>query len=415
MLVQQAASPQLSSLSAPWQAVGPNQVASIAYGNVTGRVTAIAIDPADTSGNTVYIGTTGGGVWKSTNATGPSASVTFVPLTDTLPVFSANAGTAAIPSLSIGAISVQSGVILAGTGDPNDASDSFYGSGLLRSADNGVTWTLIQNSQDGLSGKHLFSGLGFAGFAWSTVTPGTVVAAVSQAAEGVLVNAPDATNSVMGLYYSTDAGVTWQMSTLMDGSQTVQTPKPSGGDLGGRAATAVVWNPIRQRFYAAVRYHGYYESADGVTWTRLANQPGLGLTTTACPPDPGSIGSTTCPIFRGALATYVACLAPTAAAVRSFSVNSCRRPRWRSAMVVRSYRRQTTTLRSPLSRRDQTARPKTRFCISGQRISIAVLLLRGACCGTPRTRSTDVRRQRRSRQRSMRLPRWRPRRNHLCT
>ncbi|NYF50096.1 choice-of-anchor D domain-containing protein [Tunturiibacter gelidoferens] len=302
MLVEQAASPQLSSLSAPWQAVGPNQVASIAYGNVTGRVTAIAIDPADPTGNTVYLGTTGGGVWKSTNAAGPSASVTFVPLTDTLPVFSANAGTAAIPSLSIGAISVQSGVILAGTGDPNDASDSFYGSGLLRSADNGVTWTLIQDSQDGVAGNHLFSGLGFAGFAWSSATPGTVVAAVSQAAEGVLVNAPDATNSVMGLYYSIDAGVTWQMSTIMDGSQTVQTPLPSNGDLGGRAATAVVWNPIRQRFYAAVRYHGYYESADGVIWTRLANQPGQGLTTAACPVAPTSIGSTSCPIFRGALA-----------------------------------------------------------------------------------------------------------------
>jgi len=73
MLMQRAASSQLSSLSAPWQAVGPNQVASIAYGNVTGRVTAIAIDPADTTGNTVYLGTTGGGVWKSTNAAGPSA------------------------------------------------------------------------------------------------------------------------------------------------------------------------------------------------------------------------------------------------------------------------------------------------------------------------------------------------------
>jgi hypothetical protein len=302
MLVQQAASPQLSSLSAPWQAVGPNQVASIAYGNVTGRVTAIAIDPADPTGNTVYLGTTGGGVWKSANAAGPSGSVTFVPLTDTLPVFSANTGTAAIPSLSIGAISVQSGVILSGTGDPNDASDSFYGSGLLRSADNGVTWTLIQNSQDGVAGNHLFNGLGFAGFAWSSATPGTVVAAVSQAAEGVLVNAPDTTNSVMGLYYSIDAGVTWQMSTIMDGSQIVQTPQPSNGDLGGRAATAVVWNQVRQRFYAAVRYHGFYESADGVTWTRLANQPGQGLTAGACPADPTSIGSTSCPIFRGALA-----------------------------------------------------------------------------------------------------------------
>jgi len=239
MLAQQAATPQSSGLSAPWQLVGPSQVASLSYGNVTGRATSIAIDPADGTGNTVYVGTTGGGVWKSTNAAGPAANVIFTPLTDTLPVFSANAGASAIPSLSIGAISVQSGVVLAGTGDPNDASDSYYGSGLLRSPDGGLTWTLIQNSQDGVNGNHSFSGLGFAGFAWSSTTAGTVVAAVSEAAEGVLVNAPDEINSVMGLYYSTDAGVTWHMSTIMDGSQTVQTPQPSGEDLGGRAATAV--------------------------------------------------------------------------------------------------------------------------------------------------------------------------------
>src|SRR5258708_28785292 len=37
MLAQQAASPQLSSLSTPWQPIGPNQVARIAYGNLPGR------------------------------------------------------------------------------------------------------------------------------------------------------------------------------------------------------------------------------------------------------------------------------------------------------------------------------------------------------------------------------------------
>src|SRR6201999_4208510 len=141
----------------------------------------------------------------------------------------------------------------------------------------------------------------FAGFAWSSMTSGTVVAAVSQAAEGVLVNAEDTTNSVMGLYYSNDAGITWHMSTVMDGSQIVQTPQPPGVDR-GRAATAVVWNPVRQRFYAAIRYHGYYESADGAIWTRLTHQPGTGLTTTACPTAPGTQGSAACPIFRGALA-----------------------------------------------------------------------------------------------------------------
>ncbi|WP_348269860.1 choice-of-anchor D domain-containing protein [Edaphobacter paludis] len=293
--------PRIRDLNAVWQPLGPNQVASLAYGNVTGRVTAIAIDPADTSGNTVYLGTTGGGVWKSTNAAGPSASVSFTPLTDTLPVFSANAGTAVIPSLSIGAISVQSGVVLAGTGDPNDATDSFYGSGILRSIDGGLTWTIVQQSQDGAAGDHSFTGLGFAGFAWSSTSPDTVVAAVSQAAEGNVVNAVDTTYSVMGLYYSTDAGATWQMATIMDSGQFVQRPLP--GDSGGNnAATSVVWNPIRQRFYAAIRYHGYYESPDGATWTRLANQPGASLSLTACPSNAGGVGSTSCPIFRGALA-----------------------------------------------------------------------------------------------------------------
>src|SRR5262249_46089528 len=53
-------------LTASWQPLGPNTVQTALYGNVTGRVTAIALDPNDATGNTVYLGTTGGGVWKST-------------------------------------------------------------------------------------------------------------------------------------------------------------------------------------------------------------------------------------------------------------------------------------------------------------------------------------------------------------
>ena len=306
LLAAQAAQPNAISLSAAWQPVGPAQVLTPAYGAVTGRVTAIAIDPSDATGNTVYLGTTGGGVWKSTNAAGPPASVSFTPLTDTLPVFSANSGSSALPSLSIGAVSVQPGTqnptVLAGTGDPNDNLDSYYGSGLLRSVDGGSTWTLIQGSLDGVAGNHSFTGLGVAGFAWSTATSGLVVAALSDAAEGDLVSAPDPNNSVRGLYYSTDGGVTWQMATVRDGSQTVQTPLPSGQNQGGNAVTSVVWNSIRARFYAAVRYHGYYESLDGITWTRLTQQPGPSLTLTACPTNPGATGNPACPIFRGALA-----------------------------------------------------------------------------------------------------------------
>ena len=294
--------PRTATLSAAWTPVGPAQVLSSTFGLVTGRVSALAIDPADPSGNTVYLGATGGGLWRSTNAAGPAAAVTFTPLTDSLPVFSANAGSSGNPSLSIGAIAIGGGVLLAGTGDPNDATDSYYGAGLLRSVDNGATFTLIQGSQDGVAGNHSFFGLGVAGLAFSSANPQLVVAAFSQAAEGTLVNAPDALNSVMGLYYSTDAGVTWHMASLFDGSQTVQQPLPSGGNGGGNAVTAVVWNPIRKLFLAAVRFHGYYSSPDGETWTRLTAQPGTGLTTAACPPGTNGPGSAACPIFRGALA-----------------------------------------------------------------------------------------------------------------
>ncbi len=297
-----SARPQLSSLSAAWLAVGPGQVASLAYGKISGRVSSIAIDPEDVTGNTVYLGTTGGGVWRSSNAAGPAGSVSFTPLTDNLPVFSGNAGSSGTASLSIGAISVQTGgIVLAGTGDPNDASDSYYGSGILRSPDGGLTWTLIQNSQDGATGLHSFTGLGFAGFAWSTTNPSLVVAAVSQSAEGVIVNDP-IQSSVMGLYVSNDAGLTWRMATISDGSQVVQTPIGLGGNAGGVAATAVVWNPVRQRFYAAVRAHGYYESRDGVSWARMAGQPGTAMTRQRCPPSFGAGGSSSCPVFRGALA-----------------------------------------------------------------------------------------------------------------
>ena len=293
--------PRSAVLSAAWTAVGPNQVDSAEFGNVTGRVTALAIDPADATGNTVYVGTTGGGVWKSTDATGAAS---FVPLTDKLPVF--NSTTQVTPSLSIGSLAIANGVLLAGTGDPNDATDSYYGAGILRSADGGVTWTLAQESLDGATGNHAFFGMSVAGIAFSSVNPLLAVAAFSQAVEGVIVNATNAGASEMGLYYSSDAGVTWHMATIMDGSQTVQSPLATGNNGGGNAVTSVVWNPNRQSFYAAVRYHGYYASPDGVTWTRLANQPGAGLTASSCPVNPGTSGDLTCPIFRGVLAVQAA-------------------------------------------------------------------------------------------------------------
>ncbi len=295
-----------TSLGAAWQPLGPGSVATQLYGNVTGRITAIAFDPSDSSGNTVYVGTTGGGVWKSTNAAGPLSAVKFAPLTDTLPVFNLSAGSSTIPSLSIGAIAVQPApnpVVLAGTGDPNDATDSLYGEGILRSTDGGQTWTLATMPQENIGGStylNTFAGLSTAAIAWSTASTNLVVAAMSVSPEAATVNAQNL-SSVPGLYYSTDGGVTWQMSTIYDGAQVVQAPQPKGTGQLGNVATAVVWDAMRGVFFAAVRNHGYYSSADGKTWTRLANQPGSGLTTVKCPASGTGVGGQTCPIFRGTL------------------------------------------------------------------------------------------------------------------
>lgn len=288
-----------TSSSQVWTGLGPKAISTSQYGLVSGRVTALALDPNDTTGNTLYVGTTGGGVWKSQNAaTATSSKISFTPLTDDLTALNYQPDA----SISIGALAVQpggTGVVLAGTGDPNDALDSYYGGGILRSADNGATWSLIKSTSNL---KYWFLGEGFAGFAWSTTSSNTVVAAVSQAWGGYLADATLSGYSSQGLYYSTDAGKMWTLATIKDGSTVIQGQGAIFAGPDGNAATAVVWNPVRKVFIAAVRYHGYYSSSDGITWTRLSTQPGAKLTTANCPSNAGATGSPACPIFRGALA-----------------------------------------------------------------------------------------------------------------
>ncbi len=292
--------PQATGAQAAWQPLGPTGVLSSNYGLVTGRISSLALDPADATGNRLYVGTTGGGVWLSQNAGNANpANIVFTPLTDNLGALS----TAIDASISVGAVTVQpggTGVVLAGTGDPNDVLDSYYGAGILRSTDGGNTWSLIQTTADL---QYAFVGEGFAGFAWSTTNPQVVVAAVSQAWEGVLVGADFPNRSYEGLYYSADSGATWSLARITDlDGQDVQGPLDAFTQPDGNAATSVVWNALRGVFIAAVRFHGYYQSADGMQWTRLSAQPGANLTTALCPTRPTTTGSPACPMYRGTLA-----------------------------------------------------------------------------------------------------------------
>jgi len=277
-----------SVYSGPWSPLGPAPLTSDAtgngtqdYGTVAGRATAIAIDPADPTGNTIYIGGAQAGVWKSSNAADFAAGgVTWTPLTDDQ------------ATLSIGALAIQPGnndpaksVVLAATGEANNSSDCYFGSGFLRSTDSGNTWTSVSTANGGTLS---LSGLGGTRIAFSTAMPNTVVAAMATSSEGVIAGAISA-NTRRGLYTSLDAGQTWNYDALLD----------SGAATDATSATSVVFNS--GKFFAAVRYHGFYSSPDGVTWTRLAAQPG-GLSASACPPQSETNGQA-CPIYRGEITT----------------------------------------------------------------------------------------------------------------
>jgi hypothetical protein len=280
--------------SGSWRPLGPVPLDSDAsgngtqdYGHVAGRVTAVAIDPADPTGNTVYLGGAQGGVWKSTNAAYAVANnVAWIPVTD-------NQAT-----LSIGSIAIQPGnsdpsksVILAATGEANNSGDSYFGLGILRSTDAGNTWNLVSTANEGVLS---FSGLGGTRMAFRTANAQTttVVAAMAASSEGLIDGAVTASTK-RGLYTSVNAGQTWIYNALAD----------PGGATDSTSATAVAYNAAANSgaglFFAAVRYHGFYSSPDGSHWTRLGAQPGGAvLSTTACPPQSTS-NDRTCPIYRG--------------------------------------------------------------------------------------------------------------------
>jgi len=282
--------------------LGPAPLASDATGDggqdynwVSGRATSVVIDPADASGNTVLLGGAYGGLWRSTNAGNQNpnpALVTWQALIDDQ------------PTLAVGAIALQPGnssVIVVGTGETNNSADSYYGLGILLSANGGLTWAQITGI--GPTPDQSFLGIGFSKIAFGgTANPNLVVAATAGdnglclGLEAVAGNSgpclgpeEDGNSTARGLYFSTNAGATWSRVTLTDGSVPA-------------SATAVIYNPSQGTngtFYAFIRRHGLYSSTDGQNFTPLTAQPSAGLASANCPT--GS-NATSCPIYRGEIA-----------------------------------------------------------------------------------------------------------------
>ena len=94
-------------------------------GNITGRARSLWVDPSDATGMTVYIGSVGGGVWKTTDG-----GVSWANLGNDLPNL-ATARIAGSPS--------NPQVLYLGTGEDYGAGDEINGSGIWKSIDGGQT------------------------------------------------------------------------------------------------------------------------------------------------------------------------------------------------------------------------------------------------------------------------------------
>jgi photosystem II stability/assembly factor-like uncharacterized protein len=228
-----------------WVQLGPTaipkgQTYSAARVLVTGRVTAIVIDPTNT--NTIYIGTAQGGVWKTIDG-----GLNWLPKSDNE------------ISLAIGALAMDQSnplVLYAGTGEGNFSGDSYYGNGVLKTTNGGNTWTTMAEGT--------FTGTRFGRIAITPGTPSRLFAATSD-----------------GVFRSTDSGATWT--------------KMTGSSLPTFNATDVCIDPATPTtVYAAFWGSGIYKStaagaAGQPAWTKLAGGlPTSGFTRIALGLSPSS-------------------------------------------------------------------------------------------------------------------------------
>ncbi len=109
----------------------------------SGRVTGLAIDPSDPSGNTVYAAGASGGIWKTTDfLTTSPAGPTWIPLTDFGPTSGVNIGGIAVFP---GNDNPNQSIIIAATGEGDTGTP---GVGFLISQDGGATWNLDDSTDN---------------------------------------------------------------------------------------------------------------------------------------------------------------------------------------------------------------------------------------------------------------------------
>ena len=218
--------------------------------SATGKVTAIAADP--TTAGRLFIGTSGGGVWMSTNG-----GTSFAPIFD------------AQPTLAIGAIALDPTTnpptIYVGTGEANNTVDSYFGLGMFISTDLGNTWT--RNT-----GLGAFTNLSFSRIAIDTSrTPRVIFAALSTGSSSNRAGNNFINSNIVnnGLWKSPDAGATWTQVPF-----TSQLACPSFG--GFCPAEDVAIDPFfPANVFVAIYQFGVFASNNGGSSWHALSFPGI--------------------------------------------------------------------------------------------------------------------------------------------
>jgi hypothetical protein len=262
----------ISSLA--WEERGPN--------NVAGRTRAILVDANDPTGNTVWIGSVGGGLWKTTNMSAATPTWTVVDDMFTNLAVCAIAQNPATPN-----------TIYFGTGEGWFNGDAIRGRGIFKSTDGGASWVLLPSTDNDTyyriqklviknvgATEYVFAATRLGGVqrstdggtTWTTVLSNGVNGGASERCADLEIGADGAIYATLGMfttdgiYKSTDNGGSWTKLT-------------SGLPSNGYNRIEIACAPSdANRIYAAFQSattmscSGVYKSTNGgSTWTAITN------------------------------------------------------------------------------------------------------------------------------------------------
>ncbi|MFN8011054.1 MAG: hypothetical protein U0P81_06590 [Holophagaceae bacterium] len=230
-IAEARALPAIPGSSGTWANLGPRaNLINASFPDIdSGRPVGIAAHP--TNPQILYLATSGGGVFKCTNADLAAAGDwTWTPVTDGLPASSAS-GNVSIGALAMSPADASGNTLFVGLGDAFDAS----GRGLYKTTNGGASWTaatgmgaatrtydilpvsasiVLVGTNDGLK-RSTDGGATFNAVSLGGSSTGQVWSVQAFSATELVCSLQSSSSAGSGrIFYSSDAGATWTQASV---------------------------------------------------------------------------------------------------------------------------------------------------------------------------------------------------------